>query len=300
MTAWTCDRVVEELDLYAAGECDAAEQSAVETHLKSCGRCQANLQAARHLLNLLDLRAAEPARLNRLQALIRQEARQRRHSPMLTQVRRFAALAALLLIGVGLVGLPTPPDSVMPTTALGDVLVVEWMTPPAANRPAQEKLQHTGLIPGAVEAMATTRTTKPTEDQPILATFPLKTDGPAAAVALRLRVENNGPYPLTVRPQGNRTEVSLDLSGPGVQRSPMDSTARLALSPSTLRLQPGQSKTLTLERLTAGRNGAVDSLKWTLPGEYELTGTLRLEAWVRGQPAGVCEVVLPRVRLRIP
>jgi hypothetical protein len=297
MIAWTCDRVAEELDLYAAGESAAAEQAAVETHLKSCGACQANLASSRRLLHLLDLRAAEPVRLTRLQALIRQEARQRRRSPVLTLVRRYAALAALLMIGVGLAVLPTPSVPLLPTPMLGNVLVVASLTGPAALEPVPAGPGHAELH--GVHDPAAMKIARTTEAREPLATYALKTDGLAAPVGLRLTLENKGPDPLTVRPGGPRTEVRLKLKGPGVKSTPMNPTVNLALAPPILTLQPGQSEVLTLERLTAGRNGAVEALTWTLPGEYELTGTLHLEAGVRGQPTGVCEVVLPLVRLRI-
>jgi hypothetical protein len=298
MTAWTCDRVADELDLYAAGERTTDEQ-AVETHLKSCVACQANLEASRRLLQMLDLRAAEPARLNRLQALIRQEARQRRRSTVLTLTRRYAALAALLLVAVGLIALPSAPESRLPTSSLGDFLVVSAVVGPGDNRSKVATIQPPGFMK-EMRPAALTGDMKTPDDQPIVGIYPLKTDGPAAAVGLTLKLRNTGAVPITVRPRGNQTAVQLDLQGPDVKRLlSTDRAARLALAPASLKLQPGQSEPLTLERLTAGRNGAVESLTWTQPGDYVLSGTLRLEAWSGGQPAGVVEVVIPPVRLRV-
>jgi predicted anti-sigma-YlaC factor YlaD len=107
MTPLTCSEVEARLDLHAAGEGDETERAALERHLASCPNCRRARREAEQLLALLDLQFQEPDRLARLQLRLAQEERKRSAPRVLRFSRPLASLAALLLIAVGLVGLPT-------------------------------------------------------------------------------------------------------------------------------------------------------------------------------------------------
>lgn len=107
MTPLTCAQVDALLELYSAGACEPEERRVVEDHLASCPACSASLDKANHLVGLLDLHYQIPNRLSRLQQRLRQEPAGR-HQPGRVVVRRFMALAALLLVTLGLCSLLLP------------------------------------------------------------------------------------------------------------------------------------------------------------------------------------------------
>src|SRR6516162_220032 len=138
MNAMKCEEVREQLDLLAAGECEAATKAAIEQHLGDCPACAAAYAESERLVGLLDLHWNDQ-RLERLRQRIEQqaepltpgshapawepgvptlehgseaakptreggsEAKARRHLRFVTPyVRRGVAIAALFLIAVGL------------------------------------------------------------------------------------------------------------------------------------------------------------------------------------------------------
>ena len=101
MNTLTCPQVVEQIELYAAGECDEPERTAIQRHLASCSACARAEREARQLAGLLDIRFQEPDRLERLQRRIESEGRWRPRS-VLPLVRRLAAAAAVVALAVGL------------------------------------------------------------------------------------------------------------------------------------------------------------------------------------------------------
>ena len=66
MNDWTCDKVEDRIDLYAAGEADASTRAAVGRHLKVCPACAESHRQARQTLGLLDQTYQESERLERL------------------------------------------------------------------------------------------------------------------------------------------------------------------------------------------------------------------------------------------
>src|SRR5205085_1560015 len=104
MNSLTCAQADEMLELSLVGACKADERRALEDHLDACPACSANFDKARQLVGLLDLHYQMPYRLARLKQRLRQEQKARRH-PGHMMVRQFAALAALLLVTLGLSGL---------------------------------------------------------------------------------------------------------------------------------------------------------------------------------------------------
>ena len=144
MSTLTCDQVDELLDLYVSDACSPGERQAVEEHLAACPACPANLDRARQLRGLLDLHYQMPDRLARLQRRLRHEPLGRRLGQAV--VRRFAALAALLLLTLGLAGwlLPTQPD-VLPGLGLTASLTprdskLEMVAPKLMRNPAGHPL----------------------------------------------------------------------------------------------------------------------------------------------------------------
>jgi Putative zinc-finger len=107
MNGLTCDQVDLLLELYNTGACGHEESRAVEDHLASCPSCSASLARVRQVVGLLDLHFQMPDRLARLQERLRREPVVHRH-PGRVAVRRFMALAALLLVTLGLGSLLMP------------------------------------------------------------------------------------------------------------------------------------------------------------------------------------------------
>jgi hypothetical protein len=99
-----CSEVEAQIELFAAGECDEPTSSAIREHLAGCPRCAEAFRSAQQLLGLLDLRFQEDERLERLRqrlaaeqvTVVQSKAR------ILPFLRRAGALAAMLLVAVGL------------------------------------------------------------------------------------------------------------------------------------------------------------------------------------------------------
>jgi hypothetical protein len=102
MNAWTCTQVQDEIELYAAGECDLPARVAIERHLADCPACNAALDEAREMLGLLTLKLREPVALARLQRCLAADVKKQRRPGVLVFVIRASAFAAVLLLTVGL------------------------------------------------------------------------------------------------------------------------------------------------------------------------------------------------------
>jgi hypothetical protein len=101
MSTLTCNQVLEEIELYAAGECDPAQREAIEQHIAGCTSCAGALEEAREVVGWVTLSMREPAALERLRDSVAKEARRPRQSRHLL-VLKVAAMAAVLLLTVGL------------------------------------------------------------------------------------------------------------------------------------------------------------------------------------------------------
>ena len=109
MSPLTCDEVEAQLDLYAAGEGDAAGRAAIQRHLAGCAACARTYREAQQLTGLLDLHFQEPERLRRLHARLDTEERRPLRLPRVPAAPRWAAaLAALIVLTVGLQFVPLP------------------------------------------------------------------------------------------------------------------------------------------------------------------------------------------------
>jgi serpin B len=108
MTLPTCQDVAPLLELYAAGECEPAESARVESHLGACPACTRSVAQLRDVVGLLDLEFRMPDRLADLGERLaeveqeRQRPRRSRQRVLLRVHRAALALAALLLVTLGL------------------------------------------------------------------------------------------------------------------------------------------------------------------------------------------------------
>jgi hypothetical protein len=292
MIPMTCDQVAEQIDLHAAAECDAPTAGTIDRHLADCPSCTEKYAAARQLLGLLDLRLREPDLRRRLQARVQAEAlRRRRRATVLPFVRRFSAVAALVLLTFGLtnrLGPPLASDSEDVSTPVVArllplrrfALAPDHPAVPEAVRAAKEedllamKKEDAPSRTLTVQALKASGATLREQLRAGLATGRL----PPPQVDLELTFFNRGPGDLTLS-LDERTEVEIDLQGPRVVTLPAAAVPpRLPIPEQTLRLPAGQGRAVPLTRLTSVSPRGTFYSYWTEPGEYELRVRLRAEA----------------------
>ncbi len=145
MSVLTCPEVEELIDLHAAGACDAAAAAAVRAHLAACPDCARAHREAERLQGLLDVHYQAPAALRRLHERLDTEAAPRRLGARgFPRAQRIAALAALVLLTLGLTwlmgpagsgGLPRGPANLPERAGTASVpggdSVVAWASPDA-------------------------------------------------------------------------------------------------------------------------------------------------------------------------
>lgn len=282
-----CNEAEGLLDLHAAGECDPATAAAVERHLADCSACAAAEREARRVLALLDVHAQAPGGLERLKKRIDKEDR------FLRQPRRvlpFASLltaaAALVLFTFGLTG-SRPGESghfssdvvvaargFQAMKSVPGALEMAHAIGPDAEAHFDQRITLTG---NQTLAVVLDRRGKTAEEyrrflRNARRTAPLP---PPPALDLALELRNPGPAEKLLYLEDERTNLSLDLQGPGVLRLnvPGDATAPFPLKP--IRLDADQSQPLPI-RLIDGSREQVQYLYWTEPGEYTLTIRLRV------------------------
>jgi ferric-dicitrate binding protein FerR (iron transport regulator) len=111
MNRLTCAQAEEHLELFALDECPEPVRSAVAGHVAACPHCRQSLSQTRQILGLLDLQHQETDRLQRLFAALDKV---RPTVPIRKRVlhfpRQLAALAALLMLALGLAWV-TPPST---------------------------------------------------------------------------------------------------------------------------------------------------------------------------------------------
>jgi hypothetical protein len=284
MNAFTCDEATERLDLYAAGECDAAERAAVEGHLAGCPACAAEAAEARRLLGLLDQRFQEPERLRRLHDRLKAEARPKaRASRALPWMQRAAALAAALLLALGLgVFFRVEPAAEAGGERLALALRLEEEPPSraapdgvkAVTQPAVE-IRH-GEAESAVARLDLHGKSADAFRHALTEEARTGRLPPPPKVGLTLKVTNRGPKAVALDAEDPRTELKLELSGPGVVEveAPPEVAAGL-IEPRRLVLQPGETRELHVQRLASRERGRMRYLYWTEPGDYTLHARLR-------------------------
>jgi hypothetical protein len=98
-----------------------------------------------------------------------------------------------------------------------------------------------------------------------------------AVLPLSLRLSNAGRRTIDVQLGDARTELILDVQGPGVVRRPAARGVEPeVLRPRTIRLAPGEEHLFRIDRLVAGSRGHVEVIELTEPGNYTLTAQLLL------------------------
>jgi hypothetical protein len=254
MNPLTCPDVEARLDLFAADECDPAEAAAIRRHLADCPRCTAACGESRQLVGLLDLRFQEPERLRRLERRIAAEGQPRRRILSFPSgLRHVAALAAMLLLTVGLTGWLTPG---LVSSDGGVELAAALREVPA---PRGKEAVSVRAVPGPPIGVD--------------AAFQFRA---AAPIDLALELRNTTDRTMHVWVAGPPVELRLDLRGPGVTSVPATDSAEE--EPRAVTLRPGESHVIHITRLTDGQR----SWRWTKPGEYTLTAELTTRARVAG------------------
>jgi hypothetical protein len=289
MTPPTCQEIREQLDLYAAGECDAAAARAVREHLAGCADCARVHDRAREMLGLLDLHFREADGLRQLYGRLGSEAprRRRRWQPA---VQRVAALAALVLLTFGLSWwsgalVRRSPEDGAATLALALRSETRALAPPGVamvrgqSEPGEYVLDLKGATPE--EFARRLRADAGTDRLP-----------PPPEVHLGLVLRNTGSRPLRVAVGDSATELRLVLSGPGVVRVPAPVRhIRTRGMPRVVTVMPGKEFMLPVSRLADVAEADGHYLYWTRPGEYALTVRGRLA--VAPAPPGSPHVDVP-------
>jgi hypothetical protein len=283
MNPMTCEAVQEQLDLLAAGACDPPTRAAIEQHLSRCLDCTARYAESQHLVGLLDLHWNQAA-LERLRQRVEQEVRpprpprpKRSFAPL---VGGAACAAAVILLAVGLVWwLPVrdanrkadePQFALLVRAGEGPVKLVPPLRDSAA--PGNKGLEAMAVrVPGSKNGEALRKEL-----------LQAQRDGdlpPPPAVSLELTLVNNGERAVEVRLGDASPTLTLEVPGDGILRIPAPGAEVPAfLRPRSLRLGPGESSVISIDRLVAGSAGELEYIYLTEPGEYPVTARLHLTA----------------------
>lgn len=284
----TCRDVLDQIELFAAGECNERERAIISRHLAVCPACARSEREAALLLGLLDAHFEEPERLRRLHARLESEWRAAPRRRLLAFVRRATAVAAMLLLAFGLtLGFRafSPADVEAP---------LEIAVGRASSRLAHPAPAIDPAVPEKLLALA----------EPLVYTLDMK--GLTAAeyrhqlkesisqgrppapprVNLELKLRNRGQRELRILVGAEQSELSLSLAGPGVLIVPAKDALNAAfLMPRTVRLAPGQATSLPIEQLVLGKRESIQYAYWTEPGEYVLSIRYRAVVALNGADA---------------
>lgn len=278
----TCDDVADLIDLYAAHECEPAQEKAVRAHLAACADCRRALDESRQMMGLLDVHFSQEAALSRLGARLKAEKRPgRKAAPRVLAIHRFAAVAAMLLVTFGLGVL------LLPTGDLRESISLQVALAPRAK----PDLDVPGGHDVAHESKASRNDKQAAKDKPLeLAkgkAIDLAKEFARGALPPRADVELKVTNP-------GRTAIELDLGAPEFRceldlRDPAKVVSREVKNPayvpfhrSKLKIAPGETKPLRLERLASQVGERVTYLYVKEEGEYELRVRLVVTAWRDG------------------
>jgi hypothetical protein len=297
MNAMTCDQARDQLDLLAAGACDPPTRAVLERHLEECAACAASYAEAQRLQGLLDLHWNQGG-VERVRGRVEEQARGRRRRVLLPFLRRAAAVAALVLVALGLGWWSRQWDD----GPLADGPPIALLVlPDRHGSPAVEK--GVGLKQGDLREAGKGGTTdllpgKARGDvarERLVKAWRAGTLPPPTAVPLTLTLTNTSARPVELQLGKAVTALSLDVQGDGVVRLPAPAGEALPfLRPQTVRLGPGGRYVLRLDRLVVGTRDRLEYVYLTGPGEYRLTARLRLTADGRA-----VTVTGPTVRVRV-
>ncbi len=274
MNPLNCHDLEDQLDLYAAGEGDAATRAAVEHHVADCPACANQLREARRLQGLLDLQARAPAGLQRLRTLIdKEDRRMRQPRRVLPFVSMLTAAAALVLLTFGLTDVGPQRTTTNPLYVVADARFTAEMkaAPGGVGPPGAVEAHMKDPVPLTAEqklVLPLDRSHLPTRDR-------AKELPPPPAVELALQIRNTSSAEQVLHFEDERTRLSLELSGPGVLRREAGNQG-LPIPSEAMRLRPGATETVWLHSLRDGVRGRIQFLYWTEPGDYALTIRLRV------------------------
>ncbi len=292
MNPMTCHEVEEQIELFAAGECDAPTEAAIRGHMTGCPRCAKAESEARRFLDLMDVRLQEPDRLQRLLDRIEAEsapkpasipmtgrATPHRRSVLATRRQWFALAASILLpIGIG-IWLTPPAEQPASQQAQSDLTVA--LLPDRSAR-GHEKLVAPALANDKVSSeMALTfhlqaegQSTKKFRSDLVDAAFKGRPT-PPPEVDLLLQVHNATDQPMRLLFDDPRAELRLYVSGPGALRldGPRDADPFGGLR--IFDLPASSTKAFSITRLVGGSRRQPVYWYWTEPGDYRLRAVLR-------------------------
>jgi hypothetical protein len=278
-----CNQVLEQLDLYAAGEADARTREAVQRHLRDCPDCAAAQAESDQLQALLDLHYQAPQRLKRLQTALAGPTKEQQRRPIVIFfLRRAVALAATLFLTIGLAGWIKPLGTQDTSEQSGDLVLALRSTdsrfeavPAAQFREAKSDLA-ANLSGEAVTTLRGRLNLKGKSPavyrQELLAAAAAGNPLPPPVLKLPLELRNQGQHDLQVWLGADRSELQLDLRGPGVLSvRGKDTLDQPFLERTTIRLAPGGRYYLPLDRLVYGSPRQIWYAYWTAAGTYTLT-----------------------------
>jgi hypothetical protein len=307
MKSLTCQEVEAQIDLHAAGECDEPARTAIDEHLRHCAACARARQEAQQLLGLLDLRFRERDQLGRLHARLEAEQPHRAtRVRVLPFLKRTAALAAVLLLTVGLSGLLGPGLAPVDNHSAGPIVATLRFTDKEGNGQAAALIER--AMPGAKHIG------QPRGFETDAHTYPLDLGGqtpeafrrqlaavegtnrlpPPPAVHLSLELRNTGDQEVRLRIGAGATELRLDLQGPGTMSvQGRDSLGEPFLSPQVLKVAPHASSRLPIHHLLYGTRDRIRYAFWTEAGEYTLTVHYRVAVFPSSRGAPRAKVTDP-------
>lgn len=298
----TCREVLDQIELYAAGECAEPGRTVVSRHLATCPSCAQSEREALLLLGLLDARCQEAERLQRLHARLENEGRPVARRRFLPLARRAAAVAALVMLAFGLTlgfrAFRPADDAFSLEIALGRG-PARLAQPAPAIDPAAEKL-HAMAVPLVYTLDMKGKTVA--EYRRELQKSVSRGRPPAPPrVDLHLELRNRGHRELRILVGVEASELTLNLTGPGVLISKaQDDLDAAFLVPKTVRLAPGRTAWLPIERLVFGSRGSIQYAYWTEPGEYALSIRYRAAvATAAGNDAAARLVMVQSAPIRI-
>jgi hypothetical protein len=273
----TCDDVVDLIDLYAADECDPAQQNAVRAHVDSCGDCQRALEESRRLMGLLDVHFRQEEALSRLAARLEAEARPaRRLERRLRIVHRFAAVAAMLLVtfGLGVVLFPagTSPRPLSLQLSMTTLAAKPELAPPAMlesrDKSKAARVEKDKAV-GVDQEIARGKTGKKFADD-----WPLP-----PPVEMGVRVTNPGRTSIELDVGGPEFRWELELRGGPVERHEVgEQPAYVPFRRRQVTIAAGGAETLRIERLASQQGARVEYL-YPKAGVYEVR--VRMEVTAR-------------------
>jgi Putative zinc-finger len=300
MNTMTCNDIAEQIELFAAGECDPPVAAAIRRHMAGCAHCARAENEARQFLGLMDLRLQEPDRLQRLLDRIDNDAdlappiilMTARATPVRTASRssrqRWFAIAASILLPIGIgIWLSPPADSPAPEQARMQLTVA--LLPDRSSR-AHEKVAAPDPVVDDMDPKAAlsfhlqtaSQTSKQYRSNLLEAAFTGRHTAPPE-VDLLLQIENPTDRPIRVRFDDPRAELRFVLSGPSVLRldAPPDADPFAGLR--LLDVAGNSAKAVPIRRLIGGSRQRPIYLYWTEPGKYRLRPVLHVPIEAEGK-----------------